>query len=384
MQLRGHVVFVNRLQKQLTATNERVKSESRLATPPRAVIHMGIHKTGSTTIQLQSLRKRELLQLDGYEMPWAANKENNARVRDGKNGGHCHQNQVHFATCFLAPSTRERAAHPCEPNLLLHGLDIAKRNHSLFVSAETFSIIDEEGVNMLASYLSHWQEVTIVVFYRRYYDWLLSVHNQLSKNRIIQHERLEKINFLSENALQYRHNYIVNTVQHLKNKFHKDDIVVLNYHDKNNGGSDESLFCHAVPDAKHMCNAIRVEGSLKTNSKINMDYRDLAHYANITGMVRIESQKKMKQVTDAIQIFHEKKSTNSELKRVCPPPDTLEKLWNLTFMSEIMFSPEKEFLDHDEIGLRSDFEKASVSTLCKVDVKKTLAEETWQAFFKNL
>ena len=67
-----------------------------------------------------------------------------------------------------------------------------------------------------------------------------------------------------------------------------------------------------------------------------------------------------------------------------PPQDTLEKLRHFTLMSEIMFSPADEFLDGDEIGLRSDFEKASVSTLCKVNAKKTLAEETWQAFFRYL
>ncbi len=104
-----------------------------------------------------------------------------------------------------------------------------------------------------------------------------------------------------------------------------------------------------------------------------MDCHDLAYDTKITGLVRIESHEKMKQVTDAIEIFHEKNLTNSEQTRVSPPQDTLEKLRHFTLMSEIMFSPGDEFLDGDEIGLRSDFEKASVSTLCKVNAKKTLA-----------
>ena len=41
----------------------------------RAVVHMGIHKTGTTSIQTQLKKKRTLLESDGYLMPWALRKD---------------------------------------------------------------------------------------------------------------------------------------------------------------------------------------------------------------------------------------------------------------------------------------------------------------------
>ena len=242
--LRGDVVFVNRLEKQLTATNEQVKSESHLPTSTCPVIHMGIHKSGSTTpFNYKWGRENCPSWIDmRYEMPWAANKEDNAYGRDEKNGGH--DNQVNFATCFISPSDPTSAKYPCKPNLLLHWLDIAKRNNSLFVSAETFSKIDEEGVNMLALYLSHWQEVKLLSSKEvTIIGFCLFTTNRLKKYRSIKTwntSNWKENNFLSENALRYQNQCIGNTIQHLKNKFHKDDIMVLNYHDndKSNGGSD--------------------------------------------------------------------------------------------------------------------------------------------------
>lgn len=89
-----------------------------------------------------------------------------------------------------------------------------------------------------------------------------------------------------------------------------------------NGGSDESLYCHAIPDARHICKAIQAEEEHTiVNSRVNLDYWDLAYTysAQMSGFVRIESDKRMEQVIDAIKIFHKTNLTNSEFKRICPP-----------------------------------------------------------------
>ena len=43
--------------------------------PTYAIIHMGPHKTGTSTIQLASKKYIEQLRQDQYEMPWAVNRE---------------------------------------------------------------------------------------------------------------------------------------------------------------------------------------------------------------------------------------------------------------------------------------------------------------------
>ena len=145
-------------------------------TRTRAVIHMGIHKTGTTSIQAQSYEKRDLLKLDGYEMPWYAYLERKRREGHEIELKVPYMNQRNFATCFLSSDAarKDRSSFPCDPDLLLSGTDIAQRNRNLFVTCESFVFIDPEGLDALASYLSRWDEVTIVIYYRRFYSWIAS------------------------------------------------------------------------------------------------------------------------------------------------------------------------------------------------------------------
>ena len=94
-----------------------------------AVLHIGPHKTGTTTIQEISRQLVGTIVQDGYDMPW--------NHMDDKTHLRIIQNQVQFATCFLDVSR----TYPCSKELLQSAHDIAKQNHSLLISSETFSSI---------------------------------------------------------------------------------------------------------------------------------------------------------------------------------------------------------------------------------------------------
>ena len=90
-------------------------------------------------------------------MPWKSFKERLNRKKGmqlSEDQLKLSNNQVNFATCFISPSDQKRKMFPCDPDLLLHGLDIAKRKRNLFVSAETLSRVDAEVVDMLSSCVS--------------------------------------------------------------------------------------------------------------------------------------------------------------------------------------------------------------------------------------
>ena len=72
--------------------------------------------------------------------------------------------------------------YPCSKELLQSARDIAKQNHSLLISSETFSSNElsvnentSNGLSKLAEFLTPWEHVTIVVSYRHFYDWILSI-----------------------------------------------------------------------------------------------------------------------------------------------------------------------------------------------------------------
>lgn len=355
----------------------------------RAVIHMGPHKTASTTIQFFSRKFKDHLQLDGYEMPWNAMEttgfRENEKIAQGPLGS-LWVNQAHFASCFISPNNSERQVHWCDPDLLLHGLDIAQKKRNIFISAETFDEIDQEGINILQPYLSNWDEVTIVVYYRRYYDWIVSVYNERNKNIAIS---------LRQSMLEYlappidHPPYITNLIDLLTTKFNARKIVVKNMHEESQVNIAESFYCDAMPDATHTCDAIRAETIedghevFTVNKARSFDYDDLALGAMKAGMIQFnETDKNMTSIiTKAIQDHQEKtlKLERNDFHRLCPPEEVLNDIWKKSLMSELKLFPKS-----DIYNLRNDFKVCSSSKLCVVDVEKTMKEATWQSFFKSL
>ena len=217
--------------------------------PPHAVVHMGILKTGSTTIQYQSAAMKDNLKMDGYEMPWSAMRERLV--------GDYGENQLKFALCFLNIKHDDKT---CSPDLLQEGADISYRNHNLFVSAEHFSYIEKYGIDELADYLSQWQKQTIVIFYRRYFDWIVSMYVEGSKNRKLEDSiRWERsiLDYVSDHISKVPMEYVYNLDKRLQDKF--DNINILNFHDKSKGGPDRTLFCDRSLDMTHTCKAIQNE-----------------------------------------------------------------------------------------------------------------------------
>ncbi len=378
-----------------------------------AVIHMGVHKTGTTSVQTLSARKKNLLKLDGYDMPWLDYKERRQRGNEESmkmhpNENHLYQNQVNFATCFVSPVDVERKVYPCNPDLLLHGLDIAERKRNLFVSAETFSKIDGEGVDMLASYLSHWDDATIIIYYRRYYSWIVSVYNQVTKSRKFGDKTANNIDKWEKSILEFiveqcindtesgftlLNQYTTTVFEKVKRRF--DNVVVLDYHNENVRGSEESLFCDAMQNMTHTCNSIRTnKNTVITNQKVDLIHGDLAYGAIKAGLLinsSINSDKQMKMVTEAVKNHQEKtlKLKSSDFERICPPPEIIEKIWQISSNAEAMLFPERNGSDgvnstSASSDMRSDFDEVARTALCKLDVEKTLRKKEWDSFFKKL
>lgn len=134
-----------------------------------------------------------------------------------------------FASCFLPPSSGEAKSYPCDPAFLLTGTEIANKHRNLFVSSEDFSVIDMDGVERLRSYLTHWDNVTIVAYYRHFFSYSSSLYNQRMKNNSIKRGTYKPIQDFFTLPLNTR-KYVADVVGRFREKF--DDVVVMNMHDK--------------------------------------------------------------------------------------------------------------------------------------------------------
>ena len=340
-----------------------------------AVVHMGPHKTGSTTIQFQSQHLQDHLKLDGFEMPWSVMRERTERETFGRSGG---RNQLRFAFCFS--SFFKEHMEKCDPQLLDYGRDIAARDKNLFVSSEQFSFINDTGVEELAQYLSQWQKQTIVVFYRRYHDWIVSEYNENTKKRTL-NDTFEWESSILDRVYDRINNVPVIHITKLEERLRKrfDNVLVMNFHDHSKGGPDTTLFCEPALNMNHTCKAIQNEKDpIHANGGINLDYTDLAYGAKKSGLVKIETNKRMQQVAQAMQDHHMHVLNGTVFKRVCPPQEDLDRLLNMSLTFELMYFPNQ--VD----TLKSDFDKLATTKLCKVDVDQTLEEKRWRDFVVSL
>lgn len=358
----------------------------------RAVIHMGVHKTGTSSIQKQSEELTDQLKLDGYEMPWRIIQEGQTKIR-GRTNLDVRGNQVNFATCFLNSSEHATKVFPCNMALLNAGSEIAKREKNLLVSAETFSLIEDEGLQALVKYLSQWDDTTVVVYHRRFHSWMLSTYNQMYKgmeklmdgirNEMSIVDYIESV-MTSPSISVKQYSYFL--LKRLKRHF-GDKILVMDYHDKSHGGSDVSFFCHAMPDATNTCNSISIGEQIHSNAAWTFDYEDLAYGAKSHGLIDIESVKDMYVIAWQIQKFQEQsmKLKSSDFKRICPKPDTMKRFWEFSLMVEKSLFPHRFAGDETYLlSLKSEFDVMATTTLCKLDVDGILSEKRWITFLKNL
>ena len=386
-----------------------------------AFVHIGPPKTGTTTIQQYSSTLVKHLLKDGYKMPWS----NLDLQLSSCDRVHC-SNQVHFSTCFMASNIYNmntfqdkipfKEKYPCRPDLLQSGLEIANHNYSLFVSAETFALVDASGAMALSQYLLPWDNVTIAVTYRRYYEWLVSYYNELNRgdswsafkaNATIK-LRPSILDSLSDpvwiKTVASRHTLFL--VPMFKKEF--DNVIVMNFHGdvENNKTLEENVYCDVLPGSKNTCEKvtelINQDGKLLINkSPGSFLYQNIAYIAHRSNLINVNTKERYTVVQRKIEAFYrentgipeharvnfDKSNVSSSVPKVklkCPPQEVLDFLLDVSIRAERELVPDFFSSPRGETELKLDFEKKSKTTLCEVDIAAMLNESEWKQFFVKL
>ena len=213
----------------------------------KAVIFMGPHKTGTTSIQCAAEVNQDKLNEDGFYTVYRVDQKRNVSkiaTPEWEKQTRGEIRERHFSSCFLPLESPEPKMYPCNPDYLLAGSTIASNKRNLFNSHEDFTSIEPEGIERLHAYLSQWDDVTIVVYYRHYFSYVGSRYNQRMKNNSIKRGHYEALQDYIASDSYGTQRYTKELVERLRVKF--TDVVVVNMHDKSKGDPAESFFCHAL------------------------------------------------------------------------------------------------------------------------------------------
>lgn len=362
---------------------KQVKDKTQATT--HAVIHIGPHKTGTTTIQSLSKVHFKELRKDGYEMPWKnLNSLTYSKyVKNPSKDG----NQAQFGSCFLSGKGASTPVK-CQRELLFSGLEIAKRRKNLFVTAEAYSKFESSEIESLSDYLGSWDSVTIVMTYRRLYDLLQSWWNQVSKAKVFKELKLpkDKLSFFQDNKIKIRFDAL-NLLQKYHERF--QNVVVINYHDRNMDLA-EKFYCDALPDFNATCAAIRnpqAPVGRKNVAEDDLKYGQIALGAAKMGLTaKYTSPRDLQMAVRRIKKHQEIALglSKNDFKMKCPPPNVLDALLSKSQEIEMALFPDFYASPLGEAGMRTDFKEQRTTKLCDIDLEETLNKFEWQFFFKNI
>lgn len=353
-----------------------------------AVVHVGPHKTGTTSIQSMILRTLPELKKDGYSVPgnWSHSK--------------LAVNMADLVSCFWKDQFKDTASGTCDTDALREMETIAHENGNLLLTAEAFAY-DITDMNKVTSALEPWKDSTIiVVYYRRFYEWICSYYNMETRYRPL-HQRKSFVEWLSDVQFienHYNNMYTYGVVQRWKQYF--NNVKVYNMHDTSKEIIAEFM-CEAIPNAPNACEEtttrLRNKGELVFNPSTGaLVYSELVYAAYQMGLLNVSGfddnnynetlWKEIISMTQNRQEIELGLKSHEFLEILCPEKSVLDRILELSLDVERELFPEYFQSEYGEPVIRQQFdsEKRDPRKLCSVDAKSTLENDSgWRAFFMS-
>lgn len=326
-----------------------------------ATIHVGPHKTGSTTIQnLMCSSLREDLAEDGYSVPMNIP----GPFTEGKSMANL---AIH-----LQNGNNEAAWSAFETFLS------ENTNSSILFSSEE---LDKPSVNITklrSSLLEAGYKVKVVVAYRRLFEWISSLYAETYVIPV-NHEIPSLVEWSRNNALSSQ-NPLQPSVVAARYRTYFDDVQVVNVHDEESLGVN--FFCSVLRNENgHACQKIKAHDH---NTRMNMrkndlDARRICYAAQKQGLVKRNETSKLR--IASVQAFLSK---SKDAPMDCLDPDEVDALWKASLKQEQEMVPTWFQQNGGEAQLKNVFEAFQESgSLCSVNVAGVLEAGSFQEFLSD-
>jgi hypothetical protein len=375
----------DRQQQQLLPSGQIDGAEDRLNhRQPRFVLHIGPHKSATTTIQCSMFQSKTSLEQDSIVFL--------GKVDLAYCGGRKQPQDKrfkHFDTCILDETCWQNVTHLFE-SYRRQGMDlvISKESISSYTSSEHSTAKDRQKFwSRLEQSLTNWN-VTVVMTYRRYYEWLASARGQFEYHHNLQAkpqwplEMPHTLHYYTNQVLQnkiptpYPHvnvmrNYSWNqnwNVQVLDIHSTKQDIV-------------QAFLCDVL-QAGRTCQQYHPVEPKRTSPSDALLYHRLNIQARLWGWfskgkpfpLMKQTRRQVEQVWNLSQ---------KDFPKDRPPQSLLEELLNRSLMYEHALGMDSDAGRNDEAHRQAFW--GSTDRYCTVNVAKVLAgDDRWRAYYQSL
>lgn len=344
-----------------------------------AVIHIGPLKTGSSSIQDEMRRLINELHHDHYEIPTTSIDEYD-------------MGELRF--CMVDGPKHDLCNYGQYNKLLeLGGTNGNGPLSNLLISAESFSFPDT-NITQFQQLLKPWgnNNVVIVMYYRRYYDWLYSSWNQNQKILSIP-ERKSFVQYMNEveimggqkleNMFSNGH-YTYGLVSRWKVYF--TNVQVYNVHDERDVSNTQKFYCNAMINAYETCSTLQKyekrRGELHFNQGRDFIYEEIAYYSTYHMKLIPPDQYNINQIASLIQyqqetIWNLTKYDFIQSSITCLSNTLLQYLYDKTVIAEHELFP--EYYNDPIVGvnhMKEQFQHDATTKLCSINAIHVLENDT--------
>lgn len=393
--------------KSSTSTSElSMINKRRNPSPLSAIIHVGPLKTGSSSIQetLMSFRQRNVLKKDDYVY---------GNYYFSKDAGHFIDNARRFSDCYVKNHKVSYSHDPknyCNETIIQYISNIsAVKKSNVIISSEWLSG-DGIQLDLLYQFFSYyWNDIYIIMYYRRFYDWILSFHNQGQKYRKANERKtiLYVTRFVTEQHDSFfEKQYIGQLYKRYNQYFVSNDNGVNSYINVINMHHNDvrlSFFCNKViPHSTHMCNEYHEDVMTKKNKQKPHDenrkqlliYEEIAYYAKLHNIINYTEFKEkpdinrytMTEMIELIQKYHDSIITNTNNYHDGFPINSVSCLTDAEY--KILY--DKSLMYEQMMGLNDTNNEFDImfqqlkSKFCHLNASLIIQDTTWNTFLKSI
>ncbi|CAB9514903.1 expressed unknown protein [Seminavis robusta] len=303
---------------------------------PGLVLHIGPHKTGTTSIQTSLERFRSELTEEGYAIP--------PRIMGGPPSFYKFSNgddfwSTHLVCHALFPKPLGENFRN-ETMAVFHKFleESSEQNRTVLLSTECFaSLFQNKAKILIDEWLAPFRPVHLVVAYRQLHSWLWSAFTELYKDN----RDLQFSDFLRGQIKHEKRTFseaVVNFMPYV------DTIHVINYEDKSIPLL-EQFFCLALPNGSQSkaCQKLRQEANETAQVSANrgkpmeyFEYQNLVKIAKKQGIIQddVDREVAVKHAAKYIQNLTKFIPIGAMPHENCVEMPLLEKLWNMTLANE--------------------------------------------------
>lgn len=382
-------VFLNvRLELSSGSTGTRVPRAEEspvveLKRPPRVILHVGPHKTGTSTIQqlTRTRRVQEFLEMDSVSVPSYSDIPGRYENIPDFNFAHCMLSKYHHDNGGMGPKFCTTRTIPALKRYLKTKFE---QGQDVLIVAEDLSR-EKIDVQRIQESLRPYNDVVVVTVYRRLADWFPSWYSETirlyGKSKLVDYSKFRgMVEWFDHKNYSGSKMHTHSLVQ--KQKFQENShggIAVKVMHMHREEPLLENFFCTVMDGTfPNTCEGFRNGSLQEIKARPSWKGIEICRWVLLSGNVKTFSKmtrciKKAGKI--ARKLAQQNKSVVDVFPIVRPPPSTIEWLWNYTLEAESEFRHLLTENQRDSPSfwedLRKEFNHTIDTKWFSIDINKT-------------